>query len=246
MSDAKAKFRKILLPMDVSRDSLTALKVAFDLAAALHAEVAGVFIEDADLLTAVSLPFAREVGSFSGISKPIGTAEVEHRFGAVAGKARRAVMETGRKLKVAASFRVTRGDVPNEILRAAGGADVVIIGKTGWSAGTVRRPGNTCLSILAQSKIPVLIAEHGVSLGAPIMVAHDDTPAGNRALEVGRELSRTLGWDIVVFGVSGITGCDEVLGRIYENTPRLVVLPSSLLPIADSVSRLKWPVLFVP
>jgi nucleotide-binding universal stress UspA family protein len=246
MSETSIKLRRILLPMDVSRDSLTALNVAFDLAAALQGEVAGMFIEDADLIAAVTLPFAREVGSFSGISKQIGNADIENRFRAVAGKAREAVVQAGRKLKVPASFRVTRGDVPDEILTAAADADLVILGKAGWSAGTIRVPGRTCLAILSRSKIPVLIAEHGSRLGPPVMVIHDHTEAGERALEVGRELSRSLGWDMVIFWVEGMSGSDQVLEKMHEGKARLMVLPSSL-PLREHAHQLlKWPVLFVP
>ncbi len=69
MSEVRAEIRRVLLPLDVSRDSLTALEIASNLAAALGGEVSGLFIEDTELLTAGSLPFAREVGSFSGISR---------------------------------------------------------------------------------------------------------------------------------------------------------------------------------
>jgi hypothetical protein len=56
MTEVSAKLWRILLPLDVSRDSLTALQAAFDLAAALGGEVSGLFIEDASLLAAGSFP----------------------------------------------------------------------------------------------------------------------------------------------------------------------------------------------
>jgi nucleotide-binding universal stress UspA family protein len=239
------KFRRILLPLDVSRDSLCALDVAFSLAAALRGEVTGVFIEDADLLAAVGMPFAREVGSFSGISKRIRGADLEDGFRVVADKARDAVIQAGRKLKVPTSFRVVRGDVCDEILTAAADADLVILGKAGWSAGAVRTPGSTCLSVLSRSRIPVLIAEHGTRFGPPIMVVHDKTEAGHRAMEAGHELSRSLDWDIVVFWVEGMSETDEVLEKMNEDKPCFMVLPSSL-PLRERPHRLKWPVLFVP
>ena len=70
MSKTASRVQRILLPVDLSRDSLAAVDVAFDLAAALGGEISGLFIEDAELLTAGSLPFAREVGSSSGIPRP--------------------------------------------------------------------------------------------------------------------------------------------------------------------------------
>jgi nucleotide-binding universal stress UspA family protein len=245
MSEVRVQLRRILLPLDVSRDSLTAMEIAFALAAALGGEVSGLFIEDTELLTAGSLPFAREVGSLSGISRRIGSADIQNRFRAVASKARNAVAEAGQRLKVRSSFRVTRGEVPAEILAAATDADMVVLGKAGWSVGAFRKPGGTCLAILSGSRVPVLIVERGATLSPPILAVNDGTPAGRRALEFARELSRSLGWEIAVFSVPGIGNGDEVLESAFQNRPRLIVLPSSLR-MTECASRWKCPVLFVP
>ena len=225
MTEASAKLWRILLPLDVSRDSLTALQAAFDLAAALGGEISGLFIEDSRLLAAGSLPFAREVGWLSGTRQPIGSSDIEHRFQAVANKARHAIGEAGQRLKVHFSFRVARGDVPAEILTAAADADMVVLGKAGWSIGTFRKPGSTCLAILSGSRVPVLIMEQGATLAAPILAVNDGTPAGRRAVDFAHELSRNLGWGIAVFSVHGMSTGDDVLNSIRQEKPRLIVLP---------------------
>ena len=245
MSKASAKLRRILLPLDVSRDSLTALEIAFDLAAALGGEISGLFIEDTELLAAGSLPFAREVGSRSGISRRLGSSDIQHQLRAVAGKARQALAEAGQRLNVHSSFRVGRGNVPAEILTAATDADMVVLGKAGWSVGAFRRPGGTCLAILAESRIPVLIVERGATLSSPVLAAYDDTAGGRRALDFARELSRSLGWELAVFAVRGIAKADDVLQRVRQNRPHLIILPSSL-PLSACASQLRCPVLFVP
>jgi nucleotide-binding universal stress UspA family protein len=242
MSEAAGKRRRILLPVDVSRDSLTALEIAFDLAAALGGEISGLFIEDARLVAAGSLPFAREVGSMSGIRRSIGIADIEERFRAVADAARTALDEAGRRLKVPSSFRVARGDVPGEILSAAVDADLVVLGKAGWSAGTFRKPGSTCLTILSRSRVPVLIVEKGVRLSPPIMVVHDGA-AGERALAFARALSSELGWDVAAFPVEEALQSGGVFERARQEKPRLIVLPSSL---SERLPSWTCPVLFVP
>ena len=245
MSEVTTKLQRILLPVDVSRDSLTALNIAFDLAVALGGEISGLFIEDAKLLAAGSLPFAREVGSLSGISEPIGTTDIQNRFRAVAGKARHAIAEAGQRLKVRTSFRVAQGDVASEILTAAADADLLVLGKAGWSVGALRKPGSTCLTILSQSRIPVLIAEQGVSLSPLILAVHDNSTGGKRALEFAQDLGEVLGWQIAVFSAQGMSSGDDVLQRIRGEKPHLAVLPSSL-SLSKLAYRLKCPVLFVP
>jgi nucleotide-binding universal stress UspA family protein len=245
MTEVSAKLWRILLPLDVSKDSLTALQAAFDLAAALGGEVSGLFIEDASLLAAGSLPFAREVGSLSGNSQPIGSSDIERGFQALASRARHAIGQAGQRLNVRFSFRVTRGDVPAEILTATADADMVVLGKAGWSIGTFRKPGRTCLAILSGSRIPVMIMEQGAALAAPILAVNDGTPAGRRAVDFARELSRSLGWGIAVFSVHGMATGEDVLNSIRQEKPRLIVLPSSL-PLKECASKLRCAVLVVP
>ncbi len=245
MSEIERKLERILLPLDVSRDSLTALEIAFDLAASLGGEISGLFIEDAALLLAGSLPFAREVGSMSGIRRQIGSADIEQRFRAVARKARQAIVEAGDRLKVPSSFRVMRGDVQAEILTAAAGADLVVLGKAGWSISALGRPGSTCLAILSRCRVPVLIVERGTKLSPPILVVNDGTPAGRRALDFGHALSRHLGWETAVFSAQGMVHGEDVLKSVRQDKPHLIILPSSL-PLSGGASWLKCPIVFVP
>jgi nucleotide-binding universal stress UspA family protein len=245
MTEVSAKLWRILLPLDVSRDSLTALQAAFDLAATLGGEISGLFIEDARLLAAGSLPFAREVGSLSGNIQAIGSSDIERAFQALANRARYVIGQAGHRLNVRFSFRVTRGDVAAEILTATADADMVVLGKAGWSIGKFRKPGRTCLAILSASRIPVLIIEQGATLAAPILAVNDGTTSGRRAVDFAHELSRSLGWGIGVFSVHGMSTGDEVLKSIRHEKPRLIVLPSSL-PLTECFSNLKCAVVVVP
>lgn len=238
------KLQKLLVPLDVSHDSLAALQIACELAVAVGGEISGLFIEDTELLAAGRLPFAREVGSRSGLRRSIGVADIELRLQVIAAQARDAVTGAGGGRNIQSSFRVTRGNVPAEILDAASDADIVVLGKSGWSIGRFHRPGNTCLTIIAKSHIPVLVVERGAALAPPIVAVHDESPAGKRALEFARDLSRRLGWELGVFAVQEMTG-DDVLVRIHQKQPRLVILPSSL-PLSERAPQLKCPVLFVP
>jgi nucleotide-binding universal stress UspA family protein len=245
MSKAGSNLKRILLPVDLSRDSLEALNIAFDLAAALGGDISALFVEDEKLLAAASLPFAREVGSFSGISRQIGCKDIEHRFRSVADKARVALIHAARKRQIRSSFRVARGDVSEQILTASCDADLIVLGKAGWSAGVHHTPGNTCLEILSGTRIPVLIVEQGASFAPPIVAVNDDTASGLHATEVARRLGEALRWDTTILAARGITRGEDVLERIPQEKPHLIIMPSSL-PFSKRGSRLKCPVLFVP
>jgi nucleotide-binding universal stress UspA family protein len=245
MSKVAAKCHRILLPLDLSRDSLSALAAAFDLAVGMGAEVSGLFVEDTQLLSAGSLPLAREVGFSSGISRSIGPLDIDKAFRSVAGRARDVLAQTSQRVKVRSSFRVARGDVAAEILAASSEADLLVIGKVSCTIGGFRKLGSTCTAILTQSHIPVLIVEEGTTLSPPIIAVHDGSDAGRRALDFARNLSHILGWEIVVFSAQDMATTDDVLERIRHEKSNLFVLPATL-PLTECTSRLRSPVFFVP
>ena len=118
--------------------------------------------------------------------------------------------------------------------------------------GTLR---NTLFHILAAEEIwlerwqgkpwrPFEADSGGLSMSA-IAARFDQVAAGRRALDFARELSRSIGWEIAVFSIQGITKGDDVLQSVRQDKPRLIVLPSSL-PLSECASQLKCPVLFVP
>jgi nucleotide-binding universal stress UspA family protein len=244
MSGIAVTLQRILLPVDVSRDSLRAIDVAFDLAAALGAQVSGIFVEDTELLTAGRLPLTREVGSSSGIAESIGAADIHKRLRSVASKARDLLSQTAQRANVRSSFRVARGDVTSEILSAAEHSDLLVLGKAGWTIGTMRKPGSTCLGVLSRSRVPVLIVEEGVRLGPPILAVNDGSESGKRVLDFARRLGEVLGWEVGVFSAQGMATGDTALERI-DRKAALIVLPASL-PLTANRSRLKSLVLFVP
>jgi nucleotide-binding universal stress UspA family protein len=245
MSREKARLRRILLPLDVSPDSLIALDAALIFAAAFKSHITGLFVEDSNLLAAVSLPMACEVGALSGTRRQIGTAEMEHQFRGLAEKAEKALSERAHCMHVASSFRVTRGDVTSAILTAASDADLVVVGKAGWSGVIFHRMGATCFAVASACQLPVLVVERGAKPLPPMLVVDDGTPAAQRALDLAAEISGSLGWQTGVLSASGANSIDEILANVYTRRPRLLIVPVSLL-LKNPSSDLKCPVLIVP
>ena len=70
---------RILVPLDASENSLTALDTAAELAAVLDAELEGLFVEDINLLQLCDFPFAREVSFLGPSFRRIDRAETERR-----------------------------------------------------------------------------------------------------------------------------------------------------------------------
>ncbi|RMF77434.1 MAG: universal stress protein, partial [Nitrospirae bacterium] len=97
-----AAFRRIVVAVDASADSLAAVRAAARLAEALSAELHGLFVEDANLVRLARLPFAREV-RLSAAPRRLEAAALERELRALAAQARQAFEEEARRCRVAAT-----------------------------------------------------------------------------------------------------------------------------------------------
>ncbi len=110
--------RRILVTLDSSGGSLEALEGAAMMAAELDAELAGVFVEDANLLRLAALPCSAEVGFASARARNLNSETVERTFKHLAADARRALISAAERARVRWTFEVARGSVVREALRA--------------------------------------------------------------------------------------------------------------------------------
>jgi hypothetical protein len=110
-----------------------ALAAVAEVAAALEAELTGLFVEDVELLNFAALPFAREIGVFSARTLDRGT--MERRLRSQAEEARRALAAAAEGKPLRWSFRIERGSLPAQVRGALSDADLVILlgGRSGRS-----------------------------------------------------------------------------------------------------------------
>jgi nucleotide-binding universal stress UspA family protein len=176
--------RRILVALDASPQSLAALEAATQLASRFEAELIGIFVEDINLIRLAHLPFAREVSRFSATPRHLDSPQIELQLRARARRVHQAMAAMTKDTGLRWSFRVARGVISVELIAAALEADIVILGKTGWSGR--RRVGSTTRTMIVQSPRQVLILQRKVRLGVPITVAFDGSETGHKALEAAR------------------------------------------------------------
>jgi len=110
--------RRIVVGLD-ARTRERELEAAAAFAGRLGAELAGLFIEDIDLLRFAALPFAHEIGVASAARLKLDLDAMERAMRALAVDAARRLEASAAQNAVPWSFRVARGIAAQELLCAA-------------------------------------------------------------------------------------------------------------------------------
>ena len=175
--------RRVLVALDASSPTPAALETAAALADRLGADLEALFVEDVDLLRAAALPFAGLVSVAGGAALAPETIPAAVR---ALGERARAALAAVASASLRWTFRVARGRVEVEVLQAAGGADLLVLGGARGALGG--RGGATAAAVATRAALPVLV------LGAsgrpyPLIVAWDGSASAEAALDLAVRLS---------------------------------------------------------
>jgi nucleotide-binding universal stress UspA family protein len=91
-----------------------------------------------------------------------------------------------------------RGHVAQEVLAAASQVDLVTLGKQGRSRSPGTRLGSTALRLAAGAPSALLLVEHGVPAGQPVLVVFDGAEGTQRALDAAAHLAKAGGTHLIV------------------------------------------------
>lgn len=203
--------RRILVAADASEDSTAALEAAVELAAALEAEVRGLFVAEEPLLRAGRLQLCREVTLFSEQPRTIGESEVERQLRAHARRVQGQLQQAAERAQVPWSFSTVRGDVAGELRKACADVDLLALGATGRSFK--QPPGSTVDELVAEAPVPVLVLRRATRLGLGVHALYDGTEEGRRAVALAAELSRREQPPLTVFLLAE---GDDAAGRMAK------------------------------
>jgi nucleotide-binding universal stress UspA family protein len=183
----------ILVALDASPHSLTALEAAAELAQTLQAELIGIFVEDVNLLKLAGLPFAQEIHFPKATTHKLDTIIMEKRLQEQAHRAKEIMRQIAERELLDWTFRVARGVVTAELLAAAMDADMLVLGRT--SRQLNRGPlGSTARTAIAQSKPPVLLLGSEFDLNRPLLLFYDGSAVAQTALNIAAELAQESGY----------------------------------------------------
>lgn len=175
---------RILVLLDGSRVSLSALEAAAAIAECTGAEVQGVFVEEQDLLRSAGYGFAREVGAFSGLSRPLDAVALEQRMQRLADQTRRALAGAVGRYGGRYRLSISRGRVVEEVLALAGPEDLLVLGRARWSSGPGPALGSTVRGLLQRSPGRLLLwsQQPAKNQGRIVVFLNDHEQANRRAV----------------------------------------------------------------
>lgn len=180
--------KRILVALDHSTHSLSALEAAIELTRHFYAELKGIYIEDVTLLNLAQMDFCQEVGQHTAIIRKMTTDGVSRGINVQS----RWVVQSFRRLTkqngIDAGFIVVRGDVHETIQEESQGCDLIVIGKTGTNPIPGHRLGSTAQALIRNHRIPLMLVEENTRLGFPMLLLYQNSPIGKICLETARSL----------------------------------------------------------
>lgn len=226
--------RRLLVALDASAASLTALEAALALARRYGASVEAVFVEDARWGATAGHPGARHVHALSGAGRSAGAEAMAEAAAALQHEARRRLTALATRARVQATFRALRGAVEGLLLEASGEADLVCLGRTGWGSRGLSALGRTAQALLASSGAAVLLLRAGESPERPVAVWLPCERPSEAALAAALALAREDGGRLLVLLAGGAPEEREQARRTVEAAAATAGVTPHLLPVPGS------------
>ncbi len=177
---------RVLVALDADEGAAALLEAAASLAAALDAELAGLFVEDSELLAAASQPATRTVAAHALGWSASEAGSVRRGLKVSAARAGEALAAVARRRRIKYSYRVVQGTLAELVLAEAGRSDLVALGPEGRAVRQARVTMTGC-AVAAQAPCSVLLLQ-GAGAGArPVVVVYDGAEG---ALVLGERLAR--------------------------------------------------------
>jgi nucleotide-binding universal stress UspA family protein len=232
---APARIRRVLVAVDHSLESRSALAAAAELAAVFEAPLRGLFLEEKKLLDLAAHPVSSEVSMASGRASDWDPALLRLQLRARAEQARRALRDLAEMRRIEWSFQVIEGEMERDVLEAAAEADLTTIGRGRWALELGERRSST-VGLLRRARRLTLIHKEGRLEALPPVVFYDGSHAARRALEIVERLPRRRGGAIQVLVAGSPTRSAAELRREVERWAGARELPIVVRSLASATS----------
>jgi len=182
MAESEHSGGRVVLATDTGSLTAAALEAAAALAVSRSSGISALFVEDERLLRVAALPFAHEIGFPSAQFQRIDLQDMERAFRIQAEHLRRVVGEAARRLALAWTLEITRGEILSASLARLAAEDLLVVGKAGLVLGG--GPGKP--------------APFRALASRPVAVLFDESDSAPRGLEVGCAIARVIATELII------------------------------------------------
>lgn len=193
MTATGVTFRRLVVALGASRDSLATLALWADLASRLRADLDALFVEDAELQRMAGLPFGRVVAP-GAVARAFDAQTFDRLMRSAAASARAAVEAEARQRAIRCSFRTVRGVAAAALPENVAQGDLVVVeqaafGAAAWQAARACRGSVLYLRPEARRGGDVLVLARDVL---------DDGAASEALLAAAAQLAAASGRALVL------------------------------------------------
>jgi hypothetical protein len=209
--------------MDAAAPPLSVLEAAATLAADWQAELAGLFVEDIDLVRAAALPFCSELDFATAAVRPLESLALARSLRDRAEAMRAAIERQAATSRIEWTFRTSQGELVRETLAAGSEAELFIVCRSIRAAPTA---GGTSSSRLASGRA-----------APPVLSVFDGSEESSQVLRVAARLARLSGAKLIV---TVPTSPDETSAEALRQScqrflaDQAIAAEISSVPIADA------------
>jgi nucleotide-binding universal stress UspA family protein len=189
VSGGRFAIHRILAAFGSASMSAGVLEGAADLAVRLGAELETLFVEDIALLQWTELPFIRQVSLHGLAAAPLSQRELELQFRALAAETQRRLAASAAMQQLRWSFRVTRGQVPGEVIAAAVNADLLVLGTSSRPVARETLLEPSVRLLIGTVKAPVLLLRAACPPRGPMHIVLEPHSEAERLLEAAIALA---------------------------------------------------------
>lgn len=213
MASLSPDIRRVLLALSGTEDERALIEAAIDLAEHLQAELATLFIEDADLLRASMLPCVREIGRLSAQTRQLEPTSLERRLKAAAAEAELRLRQTAEARALRYTFQVLRGRLLPQLFEASGQWDVMLLS-------------------------PSMRSQRQQLRNRPIAVYYDASAAADRSLAMAAGLARGTGSPLqLLIPAADEAACHRDMARARDRVGDVVIAGERVAAIEGLASQ---------
>ncbi|MFY0610823.1 MAG: hypothetical protein JXQ99_04795 [Hyphomicrobiaceae bacterium] len=235
MTDGGRRNRRIVVGLKAAADIDRSVEAATTLAAAIQAEVVGLYVEEDGLLSLAALPFARVIGHGEGRSERLTEAAMAKAIARGAVTSRKVLSAHAEKASVNWSFTVEQGELASKMRGVLAAGDFLVLSSNHRGFGTEdllnelrsapRRLHGVVLAVSGKAKRPT----------GPVIAIDDGDAAGRGTVTLASHIASVLGVPLCLFTVaSSNSEADRIVARARSLAKATQKIETHRLPIGAS------------